>query len=245
MAQHDVETSRQVLESNELVFRSGVNLKALRAANLNIQLAEADLKRAKEELMKTEILAPFDGTVVDIGVKVNDQLSSFDYSTRTAIYLVDTTTVELEGTVDEVDIYKVKVGQEAIVTTDALPGIQLKGKVAFISPVGTSIVGVVEFPVTIALEPSDTELKGGLTASADIIIKSHPNVLLVPNRAIKGSPGHYYVEVLVNEIKGVTQQRPVEIGAQNENFTEIVSGLEEGEKVVMEPARIRSPLSFR
>lgn len=245
MAQHDIETSRRILESNELVFRSGVNLKALRAVNLNIQLAEADLKRAKEELLKTEILAPFDGTIVDIGVKVNDQLSSFDYSTKTAVYLVDTATVELEGNVDEVDIYKVRVGQEAIVTTDALPGIQLKGKVTFVSPVGISIAGVVEFPVTIALEPLGTELKGGLTASADIVVESHRNVLLLPNRAIKGSPSAYYVEVIIDAEKGVTEKRPVEIGAQGTNLTEVVSGLKEGEKVVMEPARIRSPLSFR
>ncbi len=245
MAQHDIETSRRILESNELVFRSGVNLKVLRAANLSIQLAEADLKRAKEELLKTEILAPFDGTIVDIGVKVNDQLSSFDYSTKTAVYLVDTATVELEGTVDEVDIYKVRVGQEAIVTTDALPGIQLKGKVTFVSPVGISIAGVVEFPVTIALEPPGTELKGGLTASADIVVESHRNVLLLPNRAIKGSPGAYYVEVIIDEEKGVTEKRPVEIGAQGTNLTEVVSGLKEGERVVMEPTRIRSPLSFR
>jgi len=245
MALHDIETSRSILQSNELVFRSGVNLKALRAANLNIQIAEADLKRAKEELMKTEILAPFDGTVVDIGVKVNDQLSSFDYSTKTAIYLVDTNTVELEGTVDEVDIYKVKVGQEAIVTADALPGVKLKGRVTFVSPAGTNIAGVVEFPVTIALEPSEIELKGGLTASADIIIESRQNVLMLPNRAIKGGPGNYYVEVIVDEERGLTEERQVQIGAQSTVFTEIVSGLEEGEKVVMEPARIRSPLSFR
>ena len=245
MALHDIETSRSILQNDELVFRSGVNLKALRAANLNIQIAEADLKRAKEELMKTEILAPFDGTVVDIGVKVNDQLSSFDYSTKTAIYLVDTNTVELEGTIDEVDIYKVKAGQEAIVTADALPDMKLKGRVTFVSPVGTNIAGVVEFPVTIALEPPEIELKGGLTASADIIIELRQNVLMLPNRAIKGGPGNYYVEVVVNEEKGLIEQRQVEIGAQSSAFTEIVSGLEEGEQVVMEPARIRSPLSFR
>lgn len=245
MAQHDIETSYRILENNELVFRSGVNLKALRAANLNIQIAEADLRRAKEELMKTEILAPFDGTVVDIGVKVNDQLSSFDYSSKTAVHLVDTSTVELEGTVDEVDIYKVKAGQKAIVTTDALPGIELKGKVIFVSPVGVSIAGIVEFPVTIALEPSEVELKGGLTASADIIVRTHPNVLLLHNQAIKGSPGDYRVEVVIDEVKGVTEERRVEIGAQNDQFAEIISGIEEGTKVVMEPVRIRSPLSFR
>jgi RND family efflux transporter MFP subunit len=237
MAQHDVEMSQTILENNELIFRSGLNLKNLRAANLNLQIAETQLKNSKEELMKTEILAPFDGTVVDIGVKENDQLSAFDYSSKTAIYLVDTRTVKMEGVVDEVDIYSVKVGQNAIVTVDALPGVDLKGKVTFVSPFGNQTTGVVEFPVTISLAPTETELKGGLTATADIIIDEHKDVLLVPNRAIKGSVGKYWVDVVTDEEKLTTEQRPVVIGAQNEQFTEIVSGLSQGEKVIVESTR--------
>jgi len=239
MAQHDVEMSQTILENNELTFRSGLNLKALRTANLNLQIAETQLKNSKEELMKTEILAPFDGTVVDIGVKENDQLSAFDYSSKTAVYLVDTRTVKMEGVVDEVDVYKVKVGQEAIITVDALPGVDLKGKVTFISPLGNQTTGVVEFPVTISLERPETELKGGLTATADIIIDEHKDILMVPNRAIKGSVGNYWVDVVVNEKKVTTEKRPVVIGAQNEQFTEIISGLSQGEKVIVEATRGR------
>ncbi|MBC8273712.1 MAG: efflux RND transporter periplasmic adaptor subunit, partial [Chloroflexi bacterium] len=146
MAQHDVEMSQTILENNELIFRGGLNLKASRAYNLNLQIAEQDLKLYKDELMKTEILAPFNGTVVDIGVKENDQLSSFDYSSKTAVYLVDTRTVEMDGMIDEIDIYKVKVGQEAIIIVDALPDLELRGKVTFVSPLGTRETGVVEFP---------------------------------------------------------------------------------------------------
>jgi len=244
MAQHDVEMSQTILENNEMTFRSGLNLKALRTANLNLQVAQQDLKRYKEELMKTEILAPFDGTVVDIGVKENDQLSSFDYSSKTAVYLIDTRTVKMEGVVDEVDIYKVKVGQETIITVDALPGEELKGKVTFISPFGNQTTGVVEFPVTITLDPTETELKGGLTATANIIVGKNENVLLIPNRSIKGSPGNYYVDVVRDEKTMATEKRPVELGAQNEQFSEVISGLSEGEKVIVEATRSRVTTSF-
>jgi RND family efflux transporter MFP subunit len=241
MAQHDLEMSQTILENNEMLFRGGLNLKALRTYNLNLQIAEQDLKRYKDELMKTEILAPFNGTVVNIGVKENDQLSSFDYSSKTAVYLVDTHTVEMDGVVDEIDIYKVKVGQEAIIIVDALPDLELKGKVTFVSPFGTGETGVIEFPVTISLEPTEVELKGGLTATADIIVEKHENVLMIPNRSIKGSPGNYWVDVVIDEEKGTTEKRPVELGAQNEQSSEVVSGLSEGEKIIVEATRGRIP----
>jgi HlyD family secretion protein len=244
MAQHDVDMSRTILEDNELIFRSGVNLKALRAYNLNLQIAEEDLKQNKEELMKTEILAPFDGTVVDIGVKENDQLSSFDYSSKPAVHLVDTRRVEMDGVVDEIDIYKVKVGQEVIIIVDALPNVELKGKVTFISPFGTQTAGVVEFPVKISLEPTEIELKGGLTATADIIVEEYKDVLMIPNRSIKGSPGDYWVEVVIDEKKLTTEKRPVVLGAQNDQFSEVISGLNEGEKIIVEATRGRVSTSF-
>jgi len=237
MAQHNLEMSHAMLEDNELIFRHGLNLKVLREYNLNLQVAESALQNAKEELMKTEILAPFDGTVVDVGVKENDQLSAYDYSSITAVHLVDTSTVEMDGVVDEIDIYKVKVGQEAIITLDALPDVELKGRVIFISPFGTEEAGVVDFPVTISLEPSEMELRGGLTATADLIVEKHEKVLLIPNGAIKGSPGDYWVEVVIDETTGETEKRQVVLGAQDAQFTEVISGLKEGDKVMVEAVR--------
>lgn len=237
MAQHEVEMSQTILENNELIFRSGLNLKASRGYSLNIQKAKQALKNAKEDLMKTEILAPFDGTVVDIGVKEEDQLSSFDYSSITAVHLVDTSTVEMTGVVDEIDIYQVKVGQEAIITVDALPDEEFSGKITFISPFGTEETGVVEFAVTISLAPSEVVLRGGLTATADIIVEKHENVLLIPNRAVKGLVGDYWVEVVIDEATEEVERRQVVLGAQDAKFTEVISGLEEGEKVMVEATR--------
>ena len=234
LAQHEVEMSYTVLEDNEMLFRHGLNLKMLRAYNLNLQKAEKALENAKEELMKTEILAPFDGTVVDIGVKENDQLSSFDYSSVTAVHLVDTSKVKMEGVVDEIDIYQVQLGQEAVIVVDALPDTEVKGAVTFISPFGTEETGVVEFAVTISLGPTEVELKGGLTATADIIVEKHQNVLLIPNRAVKGSPGDYWVEVVIDEKAEESEKRQVVLGAQSELFAEVISGLGEGEKVMVQ-----------
>jgi multidrug resistance efflux pump len=170
MAQHDLAMSDTILKNNELIMKHGINLKLLRQHNLNLQKSRLALQQSKEELMKTEILAPFDGTVVKIDVKENDQLSAYDYAAITAVHLVDTKTVELEGVVDELDIFKVKTGQKATITIDALPGRKLTGTVIFISPYGADKTGVVNFKVIIKLDPTDLELKGGLTATANIII---------------------------------------------------------------------------
>jgi HlyD family secretion protein len=126
---------------------------------------------------------------------------------------------------------------------DALPNVELKGKVTFISPFGTRETGVVEFPITISLEPTEIELKGGLTATADVIVEEHKNIIMVPNRAIKGSPGDYWVEVVIDEKKITTEKRPVILGTQNDQFSEVISGLSEGEKVIVEATRGRVPTS--
>lgn len=298
LAQHDVDMSRTILEENELTFRSGMNLKASRGYSLNLQLADVALKNAKDSLMKTEILAPFDGIVVYVGVKEDDQLSSFDYSSKVAVHLVDTKTVEMKGTVDEVDIYKVNnalgAGRKATVTSldealavartlkypllvrskdaltsgstdlvytetqlseyllkcacypvaleeavevkiavDALPDKKLKGAVTFVSPFGTQQTGILNFAVTIQIEKTDVDLKGGLTATGDIIVDKHENVLVIPNRAVKGSPGDQWVEVMVDEAKKVTEKRVVKLGLQNETLSEVIDGLKQGEKVVI------------
>ncbi len=236
MAQHDLLMSNMILDESETIYRAGLNPQTLRNYNINIETALINLNKAKQDLLKTEIIAPFDGTIVAVDVKVNDQLSQFDYSAKTAVYLVDTKTIRMTGVIDEIDITKVKVGQPVILTVDALPGQRLNGHVTFVSPFGTLQAGVVNFPVEVYLDPSEntTDLRGGLTATADIVIGKRDNVLQVPNRAIKGLSGDYSVDVVTDASTAATEKRPVKIGMQNKNMTEIISGLKEGEKVLIE-----------
>jgi HlyD family secretion protein len=237
MALNDIKISKEILEDNELLLKNGLNLKALRQYNLNYQKAEKALQLTKNDLMQTEILAPFDGVVVDIGVKVNEQLSLYDYASKIAVYLVDTKTVQIDGVVDEIDIFEVERGQRAVITVDALPDQQLEGEVTFISPFSTEVAGIVNYPVTIAIDPTDVNLKGGLTATANIIVDSRENVIYIPNGGLEGSRGDYYVNVVVDKDKGTTEERKIVIGLQNNNYTEVISGLSEGEEIVVERAR--------
>ncbi len=236
MAQHDLEMANMILDESETIYRAGLNPQMLRAYNINIENAYINLEKAKQELLKTEIIAPFDGTVVAVAVKVNDQLSAFDYSAKTAVHLVDTTTIRMTGVIDEIDITRVSVGQDSLITVDAVPDQKFKGHVTFVSPFGTLQAGVVNFPIEIYFDQGEKVelLRGGLTATADIIIGKRENVIQAPNRAIKGLSGDYWVDVVVDAENARTEKRPVKIGLQNKRFTEIISGLKEGEKVLIE-----------
>jgi len=236
MAEHDLFMSNMILDEGETFYRAGLNPQTLRNYNIAIETAMINLDKAKQELLKTEIIAPFDGTIVAVDVKVNDQLSQFDYSAKPAVYLVDTKTIRMKGIIDEIDITKVSVGQQAIIKVDALPGRDLRGSVRFVSPFGSLQSGVVNFPVEIYMDRDEnTEgLRGGLTATADIITGQRENVLQAPNRSIKGLAGDYWVDVVIDAAKAKTEKRPVKTGVQNKRNTEIISGLSEGEMVLIE-----------
>ena len=225
---------RDVLENQRLIFESGgsINWKTLQQYNLSLQSAEIALYRAKQEIMKTAIIAPSDGTVVSVDLKKSYVLSSQDYSSRTAIKLVDTKSIKFQGLVDEIDILKVQPGQKASITVDAVPDKVFSGTVKFISPFGTQSDKVIKFAITIAMDPSDIQLRSGLSATADINVYSAKNVLLVPVSVITTTPEGPMVAV-INEATGQLERRRISLGMQNFQFAEVLSGLKEGEKVQM------------
>jgi multidrug efflux pump subunit AcrA (membrane-fusion protein) len=102
--------------------------------------------------------------------------------------------------------------------------------VAFISPVGTTLAGVVSYDTTITLENPVGGLKDGMSATAEVIIERSDDVLLIPNRAIRGTLQNPKVVVLVNEQQ---EEREIALGLTDGINTEVLSGLEEGEEVVL------------
>ncbi len=224
--------SRDTLANQTLIYdlNSGFNWKSLQQYNLAVQSAEIALDKAKQDIMNTVIIAPSDGTVVSVNLKKDYVLSAQDYSSRSAIQLVDTKTIEFTGLVDEIDIMKVQTGQKAKITVDAVPDKVLTGTVKFISPFGTQSGNVIKFAVTIELDPTDVELRGSLSATADINTYSAKNVLLVPTTAIITTPRGPMVTV-INEATGQPEPRKVTLGKQNFQYAEVLQGLKEGEKV--------------
>jgi len=194
-----------------------------------VKLAELQYDQAKAELDKATITATFDGIIANIYITEGQQLSTMNYA-NPAICLIDTSEIRLSGAIDEIDVSRVRLGQEAVITLDALPEKEVKGRVTFISPASTIQTGVVFYKTTIVLENPDAELKDGMSASAEIILEQHDNVLLIPNRAIQGSLENPWVEVLVN---GKTEQREITLGLSNGASTEVLAGLAEGEEIVL------------
>jgi multidrug efflux pump subunit AcrA (membrane-fusion protein) len=111
-----------------------------------------------------------------------------------------------------------------------MPNKAFTGTVKFISPFGVKTGQVVKFAVTIELEASDAPLRGGLSATADIMVASVKNALLVPVSAVLSTPAGNVVSV-IDPATGQAERRQVTIGIQNLQYAEVLSGLKEGDKV--------------
>ena len=206
---------------------------------LSVKMVELQLDQAQAELDKTIITASFDGIVTAVYIREGQQLSAMTYA-NPAIGLIDPSEIKMNGVIDEIDVPKVKLGQEAIVILDALPDKEVKGRITFISPESTTEMGVVFYKTTITLENPDEELKDGMSATAEIIIEQHNDVLLIPNRAIQGSWENPFVEVVTDE---QIEKRQISIDLSDGIYTEVLSGLEEGEEVIL-PQASQLPFMF-
>jgi len=206
---------------------------------LQADIARANLDVAKLNLEKAVIVAPFDGMVAGISIIKGQEISAATLATP-AISLVDTSKIEMSGFIDELDIAAVKVGQEASISLDSLPDTEVKGKVSFISPIGTNRAGIVSYATTITLENPSEELRDGMSATAKIIIERRDDVLMILNKAIQGTLQKPIVKVLVD---GQIEEREITLGLTDGRNTEVLSGLEEGEKVIL-PASGGQSYSF-
>jgi RND family efflux transporter MFP subunit len=225
---------QDVLENQTSLFvvGKGINWQTLQQYNLALQSAQIALYKAKQAIMNTAIIAPADGTVVSVNLKTSSVLSAQTYSSTTAIQLVDTSSIRFEGLVDEIDIMKVQPGQKVSITVDAIPNKVFTGTVKFISPFGVASGNVIKFDVIINLDPTDVELRGGLSATADISIYSAKNVLLVPVSVIVETREGPVVAV-INPTTGQPEYKPVTLGQQTLQYAEVQSGLKEGDKVTV------------
>jgi len=207
---------------------------ALDKAKNDMANAINNLDKARDELDKVTIVAPFDGLIAKVDAKTGDTLSAVTYSTTTIMEIIDPSYMELKAEVDEIDIPLVKPGQQAIITLDALPDVELVGDVAFVYPLSREESGVILYEVKTNINvPAGSALKAGMSASADIIIDQRRNVLLVPSRAItQDSAGNSILKVKVGE---EIEERQVVTGLSDSYTTEIASGsVSAGEMVVIE-----------
>ena len=215
----------------------------IKSQQLSIQQRQNALSDAKEKLAYYYITAPFDGFIVNLNVHKGDSVASIQSYGSIATIITKERIADVS--LNEVDAAKIKAGQKATLTFDAFPDLTVAGSVAEIDAIGTVTQGVVDYGAKISFDASNNQIKPGMSVSAHIITDAHPDVISVPNSAVKSQNGTYYVQVLdgvkndaANLIsQGVVsgtapQMKTVEIGLQNDSMTEITSGLNEGEMVV-------------
>jgi macrolide-specific efflux system membrane fusion protein len=136
----------------------------------------------------------------------------------------------------ESDASKVEVGQPANVTFDALPTHQAAGTVVAVATTSTVVSNVVTYPVTVLLDQDVTGVKPGMTATVQVVVAQADGVLQVPSAAISKRGSN--ATVTVTDAAGKQTSKPVTIGVEGDDATEITSGLKEGDKVVTTTASV-------
>lgn len=242
--------AQAVLEDSERTYQMALNKQMTALRNISVSRAEiarakagvaeaqATLDRAEENLRNSTIVSPMDGIVLSRDVEVGDAVSSILVlgSQATKIMtLGDVSDVYVLGKVDEADIGKVYLGQPARIVVESFKDKKFGGKVTKISPLGVEKDNVTTFEVRVSIRNPSGELKANMSANAEIILEEKKNVLLVPESAVvydRQRNTSLEVPDLANE-KG-RRQVAAKLGISNGVKTELVSGLKEGDKVILQ-----------
>jgi len=203
----------------------------LAIAQRQIELAGLSVDLAREALDDATIRAPYSGTVSEVDVVEGETVGAG----TAVITIIDEKTLRLELDVDEVDIARVRPEQPVEITFDALPGEVATGVVERVSPVSTEVAGVVTYNTRVALDPQSEPLpiRAGMTATAVITVDELTNALLVPNWAVRIDRRTGEAFVSVRSPDGIIEEVSVEIGLRNNAFSEVLSGLDSGDEVVV------------
>ena len=213
------------------------------SARLSIEAAELSLQNARDSLDDYTITSPISGTVIEMNYKVGDNVDPTSSAAASAGYLAvvyNMSALEFQMNIDELDINKVRVGQEVEITADALDGKTFTGRVDKVNINGTTAGGVTTYPVTIMVDDPE-ELLPGMNVSAKIIVEQAGNVLCVPVDAVKrgntvtvADAGALSEDGLTVVDPTKTRQVEVTLGRNDSAYIEVTSGLAEGDVVLLE-----------
>ncbi len=200
-------------------------------ASARAQLASAAISvdRAKYNMSQATLTSPIDGIVSMLNYKVGDIIITGNSSTDTTVAtIINTNTLFIEANVEEASISKLKVGEKAQVTFDAIDGLTLNGEVSFISLTSsTNSNGIVTYLVRVMVDNSaNSPVREGMTASINFITAEAPNVLAVPVAAVHNVSGSPAVELADG------QYAPVVTGFTDGTDVEVISGLKAGDLIL-------------
>ena len=250
----DAELAYQSQLASNAVADEGASTADVLSGQASVRTAQIAVDNAREDLDETTMVAPADGIIsaitADVGDDVGDASASSSSSTTAAasdstsdsssstafITLTDVSTFDAVMSVNETDIADLEVGQAATVSVDALPDTLLPGEVVSIDPTTSSGDSVVEYEVRVVLTRTAEGLRAGMTVGVDVIAEQVDGALNVPSAAITGTGDSATVTVVADD--GTEEQRQVVLGIEGDDATEIVSGVAEGDEVVVAGAAV-------
>jgi len=215
----------------------------------DIQSAEAKLREARLNLAYTDIVSPVDGVVVSRSVDVGQTVAASFQTPTLFVVAEDLAKMQVNVSVSESDIGPVTIDQNASFTVDAYPGTAFHGRVTQVRSAPVTVQNVVTYDVVVGVDNAEARLKPGMTANVAITVAERSDVLRIPTGALRFRPAVDHgpagttttipshaergARVFVLGDGGKPRALPVTTGVADDRFTEVTSGLTEGQQVVI------------
>ncbi len=211
---------------------AGANESQVRKAEISVETAQLALDSAKRDLDQTTLVAPFDGVVASIDF-VEGTLPGMG-----SITLIDTSGYSITLAVDEQDITQLQEGQRVTLEVQALDNVTLPGAVTHIdpAPVSSESGQLVTYNVEVTLNTADQPLRPGMSTIATVTLNQIDNVIVVPNRFITVDAITQQATVKIESAPGSFEDIPVTLGTRTDSESEVVSGLDVGQTLVILPS---------
>jgi HlyD family secretion protein len=201
----------------------------LASSQASVDNAASAVETAQNNLTNAVVTAPTAGVVASIASQAGETAAN------PFMVLANTTALILHGTIGESDVAKVKLGLVANVAVDAVTAAgRMTGRVTSLDPLATIQSGVPVYGIDVTIDLPNAQVKPGMTGTATVIIASKQGVLTVPNLAIHTAANRRYLQVLKD---GEAVDTDVTFGIANDTMTEVITGVAEGDLVVLPAAR--------
>lgn len=240
----NVQEGSEVAKDDIILGLSGDDLtESIQSASESLRSAEISMQNLQDAMNNYTITAPISGTIIEKDAKVGDAVKAGD----TLCIVYDLSYLEMSINVDELQISSISVGQQVQITADAVPDKTYVGTVTRVSMKGTANGGTTTYPVTIRIDDTDG-LRPGMNANAEIVVAEAKNALVVPNAAVvrgsyvlvtKDSPSAANADTTMEAPEGFVYV-PVKTGVSDDDYTQIVSGIQEGDTIGYDPSSVSS-----
>lgn len=227
-SEKNAQAGLEVAKKNLALEQVGGSTEDVAAQAARVKAAEADLASARAQLGKTLITAPFSGTITTVDAEVGESVSSGGG----AISMIGKGSLQIESFVPEINLALIAVGNKGTITLDAYGSdVPFLATLVSIDPAETIKDGVSTYRAILEFDVQDQRIRSGMTASVLITTQEKEGVISIPVGAVERKDGKTFAKVL---IENEPVEREVELGAVSSmGNVEIVSGLSEGERVVL------------